>query len=198
MTEVAVALIWEGGKFMICQRPARMFSGLSIVGFQFSPPRGGRPGPRPARYTKRCYFNSRPAWGASAHSHESEPQFSFNLHGCVPVGCHGIDLARVFGYENRYKSAAGNGAVAVAASCRLNDGLQRRKGAVHGRKIQINAGLYALSCHDTAGEAFGEPLFYGINDLAPMLGAEIRGQENRLSRLLSGQAALSASNSRTA
>ena len=43
MTEVAVALIWEGGKFMICQRPARMFSGLSIVGFQFSPPRGGRP-----------------------------------------------------------------------------------------------------------------------------------------------------------
>lgn len=42
MTEVAVALIWEGGKFMICQRPARMFSGLSIVGFQFSPPRGGR------------------------------------------------------------------------------------------------------------------------------------------------------------
>lgn len=41
MTEVAVALIWEGGKFMICQRPARMFSGLSIVGFQFSPPRGG-------------------------------------------------------------------------------------------------------------------------------------------------------------
>ena len=102
MTEVAVALIWEGGKFMICQRPARMFSGLSIVGFQFSPPRGGR---RTGKCwtTSRCAnFNSRPrvggrlyeidarmagliisilapAWGASAHSHESEPQFMYNM-----------------------------------------------------------------------------------------------------------------------
>ena len=100
MTEVAVALIWEGGKFMICQRPARMFSGLSIVGFQFSPPRGGRPR-KPVRHCQPYHFNSRPrvgasaedrqhreqrvisilapAWGASAHSHESEPQFMYNM-----------------------------------------------------------------------------------------------------------------------
>ena len=63
MTEVAVALIWEGGKFMICQRPARMFSGLSIVGFQFSPPRGGASAYR--RLTTRCItnFKSRPRVG---------------------------------------------------------------------------------------------------------------------------------------
>ena len=64
MTEVAVALIWEGGKFMICQRPARMFSGLSIVGFQFSPLRGGV-----LPLTEAMAINDisilAPAWGAS-------------------------------------------------------------------------------------------------------------------------------------
>ena len=63
MTEVAVALIWEGGKFMICQRPARMFSGLSIVGFQFSPPRGGRRTGGQDRGRRERHFNSRPRVG---------------------------------------------------------------------------------------------------------------------------------------
>lgn len=79
MTEVAVALIWEGGKFMICQRPARMFSGLSIVGFQFSPPRGGRLNSGMEMLQQLAFQFSPPRGGASAHSHESEPQFMYNM-----------------------------------------------------------------------------------------------------------------------
>ena len=76
----------------------------------------------------------------------------FHCLGRISVCFAGIDFVFVLGYEHHNCPASGQSPVAVAAPRRLDDGLQRRKGAVHGLKVQIHARFYALSCHDTAGQ----------------------------------------------
>ena len=76
-------------------------------------------------------------------------------------------------------AAHGTAAVSVAASCRLNDGIQRSQCAVQPLKVKVYSNLDALGRHDPAGPFLLQPLTDKLDLPASVRGTQICGQKEK-------------------
>ena len=94
----------------------------------------------------------------------------------VPI----VRIGHVAVLRTEYDHAAhGTAAVSVAASCRLNDGIQRSQCAVQPLKVKVYSNLDALGRHDPAGSFLLQPLTDKLDLPAAVRGTQICGQKEK-------------------